>query len=146
MEENWRKVCHILLPNSQAVAPTFSEEKKILLMIERNIYHKKPSMVPITLTPVSIVAIMHPYQFPLPPINPPSLVFLKAYMTPFDTSSLPSFTLEFDGPLYPQVAYPQMPPPRKGEGGANNNWELHKYSAIIIIREVTIFTVYFTVQ
>lgn len=56
MESNWNKVCLKLLPDCDEL--TLSGQRQVLQMVEKNIYHKKPSMLPITLAMVSI-AIMY---------------------------------------------------------------------------------------
>ena len=58
MEKNWHKVCGVLIPNCQE-PPTLSNEKKALLIVEKNIYHKKPAMLPITLSPVRVHSSSH---------------------------------------------------------------------------------------
>ena len=50
MEKNWQKVCHVLLPDCDT---TLANERKVLQMVEKNIYHKKPQMLPVTLAEVS---------------------------------------------------------------------------------------------
>ncbi len=51
MDKNWNKVCLTLLPNCEEL--TLSDERKVLQIIEKNIYHKRQSMTPITLATVS---------------------------------------------------------------------------------------------
>ncbi len=62
MEKNWYKVCEVLIPNCQE-PPTLLDEKKALQMVEKNIYHKKPAIMPITLSPVSLLKALAVYTF-----------------------------------------------------------------------------------
>ena len=50
MEKNWCNVCKILSNNEEY---TLSDERKVLQVIEKNIYHKRPLMSPISLYTVS---------------------------------------------------------------------------------------------
>ena len=52
MGKNWVKVCKKLLPNTSDEL-TLADERKALQIIEKNIYHKRPSIMPITIHKVS---------------------------------------------------------------------------------------------
>lgn len=54
MGKNWVKVCKKLLPNASDEF-TLADERKALHIIEKNIYHKRPSIMPITVDKVSLV-------------------------------------------------------------------------------------------
>ena len=52
MEKNWQRVCQTLLPDCDDLTP--ANERKVLQIVEKNIYHKKPQILPITLAIVSL--------------------------------------------------------------------------------------------
>lgn len=54
MGKNWMRVCRKLLPNTDEQF-TAADERKVLQIIEKNIYHKKPSMMAITVAVVRTV-------------------------------------------------------------------------------------------
>ncbi len=53
MKTNWKRVCEQLKDDSEL--SSFAEEKKVLLTIEKNVYHRK------TASPVIIAEVYHVY-------------------------------------------------------------------------------------
>ena len=53
MASNWQTTCGMICPDLSA-APKFMEEKHILGVITKNIYHKRPPKLPITFIEVNI--------------------------------------------------------------------------------------------
>ena len=58
MSKNWFRICGTLLSKSESKELTLCDERQALLMIEKNIYHKKPTMFLITFTIVSLGVII----------------------------------------------------------------------------------------
>ena len=52
MSLNWQKVCKTVLPSIDGEM-TLNEEKQVLARVTKNIYHRKPSILPITFSQVS---------------------------------------------------------------------------------------------
>ena len=57
MSKNWLKTCATLLSKSDSEEFSFDDERQALQMVEKNIYHKRPSMVVITFAIVSCVCV-----------------------------------------------------------------------------------------
>ena len=52
MSLNWQQVCRAVQPSIDGDM-TLNEEKQVLAKVTKNIYHRKPSILPITFSQVS---------------------------------------------------------------------------------------------
>ena len=60
MSHNWQHICKRVVPSTDEEM-TFSDEKLVLARVTKNIYHRKPSVLPITFCEVSSGLLMHPH-------------------------------------------------------------------------------------
>ena len=52
MSLNWQQMCKTIFPSIDGEM-TLDEEKQVLTRVTKNIYHRKPSILPITFSQVS---------------------------------------------------------------------------------------------
>ena len=57
MSLNWQQMCKIVLPSIDGEM-TLDEEKQVLARVTKNIYHRKPSILPITFSQTSLLTFV----------------------------------------------------------------------------------------
>ena len=56
MSLNWQQMCKIVLPRFDGEM-TLDEEKQVFARVTKNMYHRKPSILPITFSQVNLANI-----------------------------------------------------------------------------------------